>query len=50
MAYKKKSLNYYFITYAGVPPTEAGIDRFVRAALFYGKYTADEIRNYLEAK
>jgi len=44
---KQKSLNYYFITYAGVPPTKAGIDRFVRAAIFYGKYTAEEINEFL---
>ena len=43
----RKSLSYYFIMYAGVPATEAGIQRFVRAAIFYGKYNAEEIKAFL---
>jgi len=44
---KRKSLNYYLITYGGVPLTRAGTERFARAAIFYGKYTADEVNEFL---
>jgi len=46
---KRKSLQYYDITFAGVPRTQAGIERFIVAAKSAG-YSVEEISNYLKAE
>jgi hypothetical protein len=45
----RKSLQYYDITYAGVPRTRAGLERFIRAACMAG-YSMGEINDYLKTE